>query len=186
MVANLAQLYLLLLCSSTIAGYRHGSLRRSSMSSHSKININALDNFENENSDRIESVKAAVSSAFVGVSAFSAYNLLWNHAPLNINLVVEYLKTLLSLSLFGITYRYAVRNDENSNLKQGVVASFALTRILGTVSVDCSDASLMECIVKYGTDFALLSQSTLVFSQYLLSSLCLESFFSRGLIAKKS
>lgn len=34
----------------------------------------------------------------------------------------------LSLLLFGILYRYAVRGDDNPMLKQGAVGAFAITR----------------------------------------------------------
>ena len=42
--------------------------------------------------------------------------------------------------LFGLVYRYAVREDENPMLRQGVVGAFALTRALSRVTV--SDACL--------------------------------------------
>ncbi|PSN14466.1 hypothetical protein C7293_11625 [filamentous cyanobacterium CCT1] len=41
----------------------------------------------------------------------------------------------LSGGLFGITYRYAVRQDENSQLKAGVVLAFSLVRGLALVNV---------------------------------------------------
>lgn len=41
----------------------------------------------------------------------------------------------LSGSLFGITYRYAVRRDHNFQLKTGVILAFALVRGLALVNV---------------------------------------------------
>lgn len=70
----------------------------------------------------------------------------------------------LSLGLFGITYRYAVRYDANPNLKQGVVGkdgiftyhlfimksdlagAFALTRALNLIHVPTSCTALpLDC-----------------------------------------
>ncbi len=41
----------------------------------------------------------------------------------------------LSGGLFGITYRYAVRQDDNAQLKAGVVLAFSLVRGLALVNV---------------------------------------------------
>ena len=41
----------------------------------------------------------------------------------------------ISGGLFGITYRYAVRQDENFQLKAGVVLAFSLVRGLALVNV---------------------------------------------------
>ncbi len=41
----------------------------------------------------------------------------------------------LSGGLFGITYRYAVRQDDNTQLKAGVVLAFSLVRGLALVNV---------------------------------------------------
>jgi hypothetical protein len=45
----------------------------------------------------------------------------------------------LESALFGIVYRYAVRQDSNSNLKDGVTGAFTLVRALSMVrtSPDC-------------------------------------------------
>jgi hypothetical protein len=48
----------------------------------------------------------------------------------------------ISLALFGITYRYAVRDSTNVNLKTGVVGAFALTRVLSMIHVPDSCVSL--------------------------------------------
>jgi Na+-transporting NADH:ubiquinone oxidoreductase subunit NqrE len=42
---------------------------------------------------------------------------------------------VLSGSLFGITYRYAIRQDENFQIQSGVVFAFALVRGLALVNV---------------------------------------------------
>ena len=38
-------------------------------------------------------------------------------------------------ALFGLVYRYAVRRDNNPQLRQGVVGAFAITRSVATVRV---------------------------------------------------
>jgi len=38
-------------------------------------------------------------------------------------------------ALFGLVYRYAVRRDNNPQLRQGVVGAFAITRTVATVRV---------------------------------------------------
>ena len=48
----------------------------------------------------------------------------------------------ISLALFGITYRYAVRDSDNPNLKAGVVGAFLLTRVLSMIHVPESCSSL--------------------------------------------
>ena len=40
----------------------------------------------------------------------------------------------LSLLLFGIVYRYAVRSDDNPMLKQGAVGAFAITRAVSQLN----------------------------------------------------
>ena len=59
----------------------------------------------------------------------------WNFLP-----QAEFNVDQLSLmgAVFGIVYRYAVREDANPQLKQGVVGAFALTRALSSVHVSDS------------------------------------------------
>lgn len=50
--------------------------------------------------------------------------------------------------LFGLTYRYAIRRDENPNLKQGVIGAFSITRSLGTVqalAAECAPSIPLDC-----------------------------------------
>ena len=48
--------------------------------------------------------------------------------------------------LFGLVFRYAVRGDENPQLRMGVVGAFALTRALARVRVsDACDAVPLRC-----------------------------------------
>ncbi|MFM7423654.1 MAG: hypothetical protein ACKO7W_01410 [Elainella sp.] len=61
---------------------------------------------------------------------------------------------LLSGFLFGVTYRYVVRNDRNSHLQSGAVLAFGLVR--GLAQVDLSDAyglagfKIVESLLLFG------------------------------------
>ena len=92
--------------------------------------------------ERIESVKAGclAAIAFGGV-----YGLAWvgNHYfgltagpdfalwPSLLNLG----SSLLSGFLFGVTYRYIIRRDDNSHLRDGAVLAFALVRSGGLIEL---------------------------------------------------
>ncbi|WP_313898156.1 hypothetical protein [Nodosilinea sp. LEGE 07298] len=99
--------------------------------------------------DRIESLKAAVlagtAAGMVAAGLLLAHrvpSLGWGAAIASIasglsgsTFWVSAAIAGLSGGLFGITYRYAVRQDENSQLKTGVVLAFSLVRGLALVNV---------------------------------------------------
>nr|WP_278003442.1 hypothetical protein [Nodosilinea sp. TSF1-S3] len=69
----------------------------------------------------------------------------------------------LSGGLFGITYRYAVRQDDNSQLKAGVVLAFSLVRGLALVNVAAA-------VSLRGWPFAAaIAESLLIFATAALS-----------------
>ncbi|RZM77184.1 hypothetical protein [Leptolyngbya iicbica] len=102
--------------------------------------------------ERIESAKVAIAggfiAGFIGLAwlLFSRYvqgemiwaGLLsgWNLA--NLTLLVNGAISALSGSLFALTYRYAIRQDDNPQLRGGVVLAFTLVR--GLAEVDASSA----------------------------------------------
>ena len=102
----------------------------------------------NQTLERIESVKCAVISS-VGGSLL--------YAPFSITLALfsggltgqwEFNTDMLAVSLavFGLTYRYAIREDDNNNLKDGVVTAFVLTRTLANIHVPETCSSLpLDC-----------------------------------------
>jgi hypothetical protein len=53
-----------------------------------------------------------------------------------VNLLVRVASAWISGFLFGITYRYVVRDDENPHLKEGAVLAFGLVRGLAPVEVE--------------------------------------------------
>jgi hypothetical protein len=92
---------------------------------------------EDENGEKLESVKAAVFSAVGGSLAVIPYAII-KGALMHFNSEWEFnIDGLLILTapLFGITYRYAIRRDNNPNLKQGVIGAFVITRAVATVKV---------------------------------------------------
>ena len=99
--------------------------------------------------DRIESLKAAMVAG-VAAGIVAAVLLLVHRVPsLGWGTAIASIASGLSGStfwvsaaiagisggLFGITYRYAVRQDENFQLKAGVVLAFSLVRGLALVNV---------------------------------------------------
>ena len=99
--------------------------------------------------ERIESLKAGI---LAGLSLVLAYGItmVGNSlvlvaqvealAPLQIttvvNLLVKVAIAFLSGFLFGVTYRYVVRDDKNPHLKSGAVLAFGLVRGLAPVEVE--------------------------------------------------
>lgn len=100
--------------------------------------------------ERIESLKAGTLAAISFMLAY-AIAMLFNslilavrfeklarlQATLEIDLLVKVAIALLSGFLFGVTYRYIVRGDRNSHLKDGAVLAFSLVR--GFAPVEVSD-----------------------------------------------
>ncbi|NEO28752.1 MAG: hypothetical protein F6K03_18225 [Kamptonema sp. SIO4C4] len=86
--------------------------------------------------ERIESIKAGL----VGAIAFSgAVSSIWamkgffgQFPPISTSIVlygsIEGAIALATGLLFGVTYRYIIRADENSHLREGAVFAFALVR----------------------------------------------------------
>jgi hypothetical protein len=87
-----------------------------------------------ENAERVESAKAAACSAIFG-TALSA-PLLLSQSPGGFVTAESLGGVFVSTALFGVVYRYAVRDDfGNDQLKFGVLGAFGLTRGLGEADV---------------------------------------------------
>lgn len=77
----------------------------------------------------------------------------------------------LQLALFGVVYRYAVRSDDNDQLRQGAVGAFALTRTLAAARVgeQCTPLPL-SCGPPLGyLDWNLLIQLAALFGESALA-----------------
>jgi hypothetical protein len=114
-------------------------------------------NFSNRTSmtERIESLKAGTLSAlsvtlvYIAIAVASAngaiplgndfllpaqVDLLRDfQIGININLFVKVAMAFLSGFLFGVTYRYIIRDDDNPHLKSGAVLAFGLVRGLALI-----------------------------------------------------
>lgn len=80
-----------------------------------------------EAAEKVESAKAAAIAGVGGGIASLPYILAAGHPPLSTALSA--VACLASCTLFGVTFRYAIRQDlQNLQLKGGVVAAFGLVR----------------------------------------------------------
>ena len=94
--------------------------------------------------------------------------------------------TALSCALFGIVYRYAVReNIDDFQLKGGVVGAFGLVRGVGQAEV-FMDVALNNdelSFAAFAQAAAICGESVLVF---LFAGLCVEAAMTREFILRKS
>jgi len=92
---------------------------------------------EHLQAERIESVKVGILGGLsfcLGYGVFFLVN--WAFFPVETNLLpVKLIIALVTGFLFGVTYRYVVRDDQNPFLKDGVVLAFALVRGLAPVEI---------------------------------------------------
>lgn len=102
-------------------------VRRLPLASASSVHMSEI-------AQRIESGKAAVLGALSGAVVAAPVAYITDAGRVA---QWEFDVDMLSLScaLFAITYRYAVREDDNPMLRQGAVGAFALVRALGAVRV---------------------------------------------------
>jgi uncharacterized membrane protein YesL len=98
----------------------------------------------NQAAERVESLKAGVVGAIVGVTVFFLISsLIWlipdqgyGRTPLiSFSMLLEGGIAVLSGFLFSVTYRYVVRTDHSFQLKTGAVLAFGLVRGLAQISV---------------------------------------------------
>jgi hypothetical protein len=103
--------------------------------------------------ERLESVKAGSLAA---IAFGTVYGLAWlgNHyvglaawpelsfLPLGLNIG----SSLLSGFLFGVTYRYIIRQDDNSHLRDGAVLAFTLVRSGGLIELQTGQGDLATAI----------------------------------------
>lgn len=87
--------------------------------------------------ERIESLKSGLTGAATatGVFGLAAAGRCWlNMAPVGLpSLAVQTAIALFSGFLFGVTYRYVIRDDRNSHLQSGAVLAFGLVRGLAPI-----------------------------------------------------
>ncbi|KQJ91141.1 uncharacterized protein LOC100846153 [Brachypodium distachyon] len=116
-----------------------------------------------EDSERLESVKAAALSSIVGVLAslpISFYEV--DSFP---RLFVRSLIVFISSALFGVTFRYAIRRDvDNIQLKTGVAAAFAFVRGLAMLESGRPFELSSEAVISLALDGAFsVAESIFIF-----------------------
>ena len=147
---------------------------------------------EDEFGEKIESVKSAVFAAVGGTIAVVPFALL-RGAFMHYNADWEFNYDgllILTAPLFGITYRYAIRRDNNPNLKQGVIGAFVITRAVATVKVaDICSSIPLNC----GPPFYLFTDQMLLTGllNFAEAGLCfggaaylMETLFVSGALSK--
>ncbi len=112
--------------------------------------------------ERIESIKAGILSgsiAFLTFSLLMSFNLLIlaNQFELleeiaitfDIRLIIRSVFAFISGFLFGITYRYVVRSDQNPHLGSGALLAFGLVRGLGEIDsrLNTQDNGLLFTVI---------------------------------------
>ena len=138
-----------------------------------------------KNLDRIESAKVGTISATGGVLlslplALSQFN---GNA---FNQFADVGATAVSCALFGIVYRYAVReNIDDFQLKGGVVGAFGLVRGVGQAEVfmDVASNNNELSFSSFAQAAAICGESVLVF---LFAGLCVEAAMARDFVQRKS
>jgi len=148
-----------------------------------------------ENKEKLESVKAAVLSAVAGSIAFGPVSLVLSESfyPADAwtsqwELAHDGLAVMLAL--FGLVYRYAVRQDPNPQLKQGVVGAFVITRAWSMLQADpaCSPVPL-QCGPPLGYfNWHMLMQGGGAAAESILAfaaaAVALEVAFSKGWVGR--
>ncbi|KAL3158063.1 hypothetical protein ABBQ32_011672 [Trebouxia sp. C0010 RCD-2024] len=129
-----------------------------------------------EAAEKTESAKAAAIAGFAGGLASLPYIVAAGHPPLSCALSAAV--CLVSCILFGVTFRYAVRQDlQNLQLKGGVVAAFGLVR--GSAQADMLQLSAGS---PFGRDT--LAQAAVVAGESMLTfgfaAVALELAFRNG------
>ena len=149
----------------------------------------------NQSLERIESVKAAVLTAVGGSLAaapVSVVEALANGGLAGFDGQWEFNTDMLAveLFLFGVCYRYCVREDGNPMLKQGVVGAFAIERTLSLIRIPASCAALpLNCGPPLGyVSWDMISQAVVAglpsFVAFGAAALLLEVAFEEGWVGR--
>ncbi|MEE3715738.1 hypothetical protein V2H45_03140 [Tumidithrix elongata RA019] len=141
-----------------------------------------------EAGDRIESAKAGIIAA-IAVSLAAAIAKIASHFWLGMGIyasenLLPFLGSLaiaaVSGFLFGVTYRYAVRDETNPHLKTGTLLAFALVRGLGQVEMLLNSQDLTQSLTQIvGMAALVLGESMFWFT---IAQACLEFCFSKDLL----
>jgi uncharacterized membrane protein YfcA len=134
-----------------------------------------------QDGDRAESGKAAAVAGIGG--SLAALPLLLAVGNPGFTNLVSFAASVAACSLFGITYRYAVRRDEtDTQLKAGVVAAFGLVRAIGAADVfQATEESGRLTLEVFGLSALYAAQSMLVVG---FAAVAMEFAFSKGFVQR--
>lgn len=132
--------------------------------------------------ERLETVKAGAAAAAGGVA--SSLPLVLATSPTTLGGLLTLGGAAASAFLFGLVYRYALRQDlSNTQLKGGVVAAFGLVRGIGQASEVLDKAtdglSRLPNVEALGSAAAVMGESMLMFA---FASVALEYAFKNGIV----
>ncbi|MEM6256538.1 MAG: hypothetical protein AAF821_26830, partial [Cyanobacteria bacterium P01_D01_bin.156] len=105
--------------------------------------------------ERIESVKAGIIAALVGLAVgvvlVGLDSFLAGSGALTQPWVLQAIRRIVvgtvCCFLFGVTYRYIIRQDPNPHLRSGAVGAFALTRSLSQLeTIQISELTLASTV----------------------------------------
>jgi hypothetical protein len=149
--------------------------------------------------DRVERIESVKAGSLSGIAAGMSYCLMmtvdrfllggYSRSLVGLGLEVSFTQCRLCLIaiitgfLFGVTYRYIIRTDQNNHLNSGAVLAFGLVRGLAQVDVAefelaqiwmdgliVSKSILLFSIARYTLDYALAASWVLPFVQASQSS----------------
>ncbi|KAM3094168.1 hypothetical protein ACKFKF_28060 [Phormidesmis sp. 146-12] len=118
--------------------------------------------------ERVESVKAGIFSALSVAIAFTLMTLinrfigaigvepLAELQTVSVNALLSGAIAIIAGFLFGITYRYVIRQDQNSHLKSGAVLAFGLVRGLAQIDVGVASRGVLLPFVVLAIESVLL------------------------------
>ncbi|KAJ6840536.1 uncharacterized protein M6B38_310100 [Iris pallida] len=140
----------------------------------------APDQQRNKDLERIESVKAASISAIVGTLASLPISFYQNTSY--VELILDLAIIFISCTLFGVTFRYAVRRDlDNIQLKTGTPAAFGFVKGLAALGAGMPLELNMNSLISHSIDGSVcVAENIFIF---LSASVALDFCFKMKLLS---
>ncbi|MCW6035830.1 hypothetical protein K4A83_06025 [Spirulina subsalsa FACHB-351] len=111
---------------------------------------------DNLNGERRESLKAgflgAVSFSAMAVGIALLHSFWFGALVWDLTWLVKGAIALLSGFLFGVTYRYIIRTDQNSHLKDGAVLAFGLVRAGAGIEIEARFTDSFALFIVLGVE----------------------------------
>eukprot|EP00210_Caulerpa_lentillifera_P000600 g581.t1 len=139
-----------------------------------------LDQLASKFAERIESIKCSVAGCLGGLAVIIPLVLL-TADPIEQKLL-DLWATIITSSLFAITYRYAIGRGDNTQLKIGVIAAFGVVTSLGYAQSiwDVTDVTMSPLSSIFSSEIAVYSAKSLL--HYLASTCAIEFSIQYGYV----